>query len=54
MVLMYNSCRFCCSTKFDPAIEGNVVFPVKGLYVLFNEVKHQGKIIIVNFMLEVK
>jgi len=35
-------------------MEANVVFPVKGIYVLFSEVKHQGKIIMMNLMVEVE
>jgi len=34
--------------------EANVVFPVKGLYVLFSDVKYQGKIIVMNFIVELE
>jgi hypothetical protein len=35
-------------------MEANVVFPAKGIYVLFSEVKHQEKIIMMNFMVKVQ
>jgi len=40
--------------KFGPEIEAHVVFPAKGVYQIFSEVKHQGKVILLNFMVEVE
>ena len=39
---------------FGPEIRANVVFPVKGLYQIFAEVKHQDKVIVMKFMVEVE
>ena len=35
---------------FGPVIEANVTFPVKGIYQIFSEIKHQGKVIVTSFM----
>lgn len=40
--------------SFGPSIEANVIFPVKGTYQIFGEVKHQGKVIVLSFMVEVE
>lgn len=40
--------------NFGPEIVANVVFPVKGLYKIFSEVKHEGKVVVMDFMVEVK
>ncbi|MDH4231246.1 MAG: hypothetical protein OEW04_04355 [Nitrospirota bacterium] len=40
--------------KFGPVIKAHVTFPAKGIYVLFSEVKHQGKIILMDFMINVE
>ena len=39
---------------FGPVIEANVTFPVKGMYQIFSEIKHQGKVIITSFMVRVE
>jgi hypothetical protein len=39
--------------KFGPEIEASVVFPVKGVYQVFSEIKHQGKVIPLSFMVKV-
>lgn len=39
---------------FGPEIRANVVFPVKGLYQIFAEVKHQDKVIVIKFAVEVE
>jgi hypothetical protein len=31
-----------------------VTFPAAGVYKIFGEVKHKGKVIVTNFMVEVK
>lgn len=40
--------------KFGPEIEAHVIFPAKGFYQIFSEVKHQGKVILLNFLVEVE
>lgn len=40
--------------KFGPDIEVPVVFPAKGLYEVFGQVRHNGKIILTKFMVEVE
>lgn len=39
---------------FGPTIEAHVVFPAKGLYQIFSEVKHQGKVLVSEFTVEVE
>lgn len=39
--------------KFGPEIEARVVFPVKGVYQVFSQIQHQGKVISLSFMVEV-
>jgi hypothetical protein len=39
--------------KFGPEIVAPVVFPVKGVYQVFSQVKRQGKVIALSFMVEV-
>jgi hypothetical protein len=39
---------------FGPVIEANVIFPVKGIYQIFSEIKHHGKVIVTSFMLTVE
>ena len=38
---------------FGPNIEAHITFPWPGLYVIFGEFKHQGKVIATSFMVEV-
>ncbi len=40
--------------KFGPTIEVPVVFPAKGLYEVFGQVGHGGKVILTKFMVEVE
>jgi hypothetical protein len=40
--------------KFGPYVEAHVVFPAKGLYKIFGQIKHRGKIILTQFMVEVE
>jgi len=40
--------------KFGPKIEAHVVFPAKGLYQIFGQVRHKGEIILTSFMVEVE
>lgn len=39
---------------FGPEIDVRIAFPVKGIYQIFSEVKHQGKVITLSFMTEVE
>lgn len=41
-------------SAFGPEINVPVTFPAKGVYKIFGEVKHNGKVIVTNFMVEVK
>jgi putative copper resistance protein D len=40
--------------RFGPEIDASVVFPMKGIYKIFSEVKHDGKILLFDFMVEVE
>jgi hypothetical protein len=40
--------------RFGPEIEAVVVFPVKGVYKIFSQVEHQGKVILFDFMVNVQ
>ncbi|MGO9612785.1 MAG: hypothetical protein ACLPX5_07105 [Dissulfurispiraceae bacterium] len=40
--------------KFGPKVEVHTIFPSKGLYYIFGEIKHEGKIVVSLFMIEVK
>ena len=40
--------------KFGPEIESVVVFPVGGVYKIFSQVNHQGKVILFDFMVNVQ
>ncbi len=40
------------SKKFGPELEANVLFPEKGVYKLFDQVKHQGKVLLFDFMID--
>lgn len=35
-----------------PVIEAKVVFPVKGMYRIFSEVKHRGRVLLLDFMVD--
>lgn len=39
--------------KFGPKIEVHTVFPAKGLYQIFGQVQHHGKVILTSFMVQV-
>ncbi|MGE5892535.1 MAG: hypothetical protein ACM34I_00610 [bacterium] len=41
-------------SDFGPEIEATIVFPVRGLYKVFSEIKHRGKVILFDFMVEVE
>jgi hypothetical protein len=41
-------------TGFGPVIEATLTFPVQGMYQIFSEIKHQGKVIVTSFMLKVE
>jgi hypothetical protein len=40
--------------NFGPYIEARVVFPVKGLYKIFGQIKHHGRIVLTQFMVDVE
>lgn len=40
--------------KFGPGIDVHVMFPVRGLYQIFGEVRHHGKVIVTSFMVDVQ
>ena len=40
--------------KFGPEIEADVVFPVKGVYTIFSQVKHRDKVLVFDFMVNVQ
>jgi hypothetical protein len=40
--------------KFGPGIEVHVTFPAKGLYEVFGQAGHEGKVILTRFMVEVE
>ena len=40
--------------KFGPEIESDIVFPAKGVYKVFSQVKHQGKVLLFDFMVKVQ
>jgi hypothetical protein len=40
--------------KFGPKIETHIIFPAKGLYQIFGQVEHQGKVIVTSFMVDVE
>jgi hypothetical protein len=42
------------SERFGPEIDAVVVFPVKGIYKIFSQVKHRGKVILFDFMVNVQ
>ncbi len=41
-------------TKFGPEIEASVVFPVPGVYKIFSEIRHDGKVLPIDFMVDVR
>jgi hypothetical protein len=40
--------------QFGPEIEADVVFPVKGIYTIFSQVKHRDKVLVFDFMVNVQ
>jgi copper resistance protein D len=40
--------------RFGPEIEAEMVFPDKGVYKVFSQVKHQGKVLLFDFMVNVQ
>ena len=40
--------------KFGPEIYAHIIFPTKGLYQVFSELKHQGRVIPLSFMVDVE
>jgi putative copper resistance protein D len=40
--------------KFGPELEATVLFPDKGIYKLFSQVKHQGKVLLFDFTVNVQ
>jgi putative copper export protein len=40
--------------KFGPEIDADIEFPVKGTYKVFSQVKHKGKVLLFDFMVNVQ
>jgi len=40
--------------KFGPEIDADVVFPSKGVYKIFSQTQHQGKVLLFDFMVKVQ
>lgn len=40
--------------RFGPEIESDVVFPAKGIYTIFSQVKHRDKVLLFDFMVNVQ
>ena len=40
--------------RFGPEIDSDMVFPGKGVYKIFSQVKHQGKVLVFDFMVNVQ
>jgi len=40
--------------KFGPEVDSDIVFPQKGVYKIFSQVKHQGKVLLLDFMVNVE
>ena len=40
--------------RFGPEIEADVVFPVAGVYEVFSQVSHEGKVLLFDFMVNVR
>jgi Cu+-exporting ATPase len=40
--------------RFGPGIEVHVTFPAKGIYEVFGQAEHEGKVILTKFMVEVE
>jgi putative copper export protein len=40
--------------RFGPEIDVEILFPVKGIYKIFSQVNHQGKVCLFDFMVRVK
>ncbi len=40
--------------KFGPEIDVPVLFPARGLYQIFSQVQHNGKVVVLSFMVEVQ
>jgi len=42
------------SERYGPEVDASIVFPAKGIYKIFREVKHENKTLLFDFMVEVK
>jgi hypothetical protein len=40
--------------RFGPEIESDVVFPAKGIYTIFSQVRHGDKVLLFDFMVNVQ
>jgi putative copper export protein len=40
--------------RFGPEIDADVIFPVKGIYKIFSQVEHKGKVLLFDFMVNVE
>jgi len=41
-------------SRFGPEIRAGVVFPARGIYKVFSQVKHEGKVLLFDFMIDVQ
>lgn len=46
--------RIESSERFGPEIDVEILFPVKGIYKIFSQVEHQGKVCLFDFMVRVR
>jgi len=40
--------------KFGPEIDAEIVFPSKGVYKIFSQASHRGKVLLFDFMVKVE
>jgi putative copper export protein len=40
--------------SFGPDIEVDIIFPVKGIYKIYSQVKHEGKVLLLDFMVSIR
>jgi putative copper export protein len=40
--------------NFGPTIEAHIIFPDKGIYKIYSQIQHQGKVVLLDFMVKVQ
>lgn len=40
--------------RFGPMVEAAIIFPAKGVYKIFGQIEHEGKVVLFDFMVEVQ